>query len=312
MRDQHILGGLGSSMRVLLITALSVFLMPVNCSTTVDNCENSEHEQLWVGETSTIQYSVEFPNDGKSIPSYSIRYSSKPLPIVTDGIFDRNGLKRSDQSARFSISSSTRTSTQNKVLSVNLTISSICEEDEGKYIFIFTLYTLTSVPPQEYVCKDIAVKPRRAKAICYISSEHSGTVRQLHCHANSGDIQTALSCFQDNQELPRSDEMPQNTKVIFWMNPYAPVHCCSHDVTEKPAQRECTDYHWAPEPPPLITSRLLSRLDNPFLTDIMELPGPDNEMLTIGTSGSLSPNYSQNSITVCLTLIFYAFYRFFS
>ena len=195
----------------LVIVVLSVFLKLARGNGTADSCENGVQERLWLGETSIIQYSLEFPDVEDSIPSYSIRYSTKPLPFVTDDTFDRHGFKRSDQSGRFSISSAiTGASNKNQRLSVNLTISSVSHHDAGEYILIFTLYTPTATP-QKSLCKKITVRSRPAKAKCYIPDKHTGSIRQLHCHANSGDSQTALSCFQDNQKLPRKGEVSRDS-----------------------------------------------------------------------------------------------------
>ena len=234
----------------LLISAASPMTTP-DPSTSTPLSESTpliESVTLSEGSTGTLTLSIQGLNFIKlrltSDPSVTIRFqSSQHAFFVLDHGFYPHGFKAPNQLERFKIEMSYKTDSS---LTVSVIIHNVSAVDAGEYKFYVYIN-----PDGRYISatKIVHVQSQTSQSSCYVTaSAVSSYLLEVHCRAETGRRNAAISCFQNNNTLPINDVFEGENVVesAFLINCTGHVCCSFHELHEIVDQESCQDFTWVP------------------------------------------------------------------
>ena len=236
---------------LILVSLLFSNASPITTAATTTTSPLNETVTLSEGSTGTLTLSIHGLNfeelQLKSDPSVTIRFQSCDLAFfLSNGGFIRQGFKAANQLERFEIEMSYRTDSS---LTVSVIIHNVSDIDEGEYKISVVLSSDEGNPDASYgitATKYVHVESPTPQPSCYLTASEVGSYPlEVRCRAETSSRNVTISCFQNNNMLPKS-ECENNVESVFLMNCSGGVYCCSHELHDIVDKGSCHDFTWVP------------------------------------------------------------------
>ena len=241
---------------------------------------------LLEGSTETLNFQIQWRTDLYTNPtlSYTLEFDSVNYPFWGGNKIIPEGLKVPNQLERFEI---TQTNITKQAFSLDLTIHSVCVEEEDIYKLVVIIFGNPGFSRFESI-KDVQVYSPPGKAMCFIAlSDWVDHLHEVHCHAPRGHGNASISCFQNGDKLPIKDTASHDDSVmraVFWMMTTDPVSCCSHGVGlgHTISQDSCDHFQWPFKPDGHLRTPSTPPLENTYKYESNESstnePGSGSQM----------------------------------